>query len=563
MREGAFMAFESWKDVNRIRQHHCDAIYFYADLKQQRFTVEENNILPDELNPENHDILGALCSSSCLEEMEKKKVQSLYARIEQGMREPINMKELETRAHIKTQAGKVELMAILCYLETDENGLVTEYVGLIRPLRKQELQEREILLAFSNDKNPSIFINRIAEFQMAHPERQYAYIQFDIRKFKYINEKYGSDTGDAILNYISETLSSMCDENHLYCRLAADIFQVVTYYHSREEIVDFIEKLDEQIRKFGNIKFGLTYGVNIVPGTSTAYRKNGDAAGLARAKGKNTILNKVVFYEDTLMNTVKHAGAIEEVEEEALRKGEFQVYLQPKYLYDKNLAKIVGAEALVRWIDEDGKSKSPVDFIPVFEKNGFIYKLDCFMWETVCQLIRKWIDEGKEPLPISVNVSRTYLQKEDVAGYIKNLIAKYEIPVELFQLEITETTENVESLKYINSLKNAGFTLLMDDFGSGYSSLSMLKDTPFDVLKMDRLFLDECLDSVQGKKIISHVISMSNDLGLSIIAEGVENRDVADFLHDNGCKVSQGFYFSRPLPVSEFEKLRDKRGIPF
>lgn len=185
------------------------------------------------------------------------------------------------------------------------------------------------------------------------------------------------------------------------------------------------------------------------------------------------------------------------------------------------------------------------------------------MWETVCQLIRKWIDEGKEPLPISVNVSRTYLQKEDVAGYIKNLIAKYEIPVELFQLEITETTENVESLKYINSLKNAGFTLLMDDFGSGYSSLSMLKDTPFDVLKMDRLFLDECLDSVQGKKIISHVISMSNDLGLSIIAEGVENRDVADFLHDNGCKVSQGFYFSRPLPVPEFEKLRDKRGIPF
>lgn len=557
------MAFESWKDVNRIRQHHCDAIYFYADLKQQRFTVEENNILPDELNPENHDILGALCSSACLEEAEKKKVQNLYARIEQGMREPINMKELETRAHIKTQAGKVELMAILCYLETDENGLVAEYVGLIRPLRKQELQEREILLAFSNDKNPSIFINRIAEFQMAHPERQYAYIQFDIRKFKYINEKYGSDTGDAILNYISETLSSMCDENHLYCRLAADIFQVVTYYHSREEIIDFIEKLDEQIRKFGNIKFGLTYGVNIVPGTSTAYRKNGDEAALARAKGKNTILNKVVFYEDTLMTTVKHAGAIEEVEEEALRKGEFQVYLQPKYWYDKNLAKIVGAEALVRWIDADGKSKSPVDFIPVFEKNGFIYKLDCFMWETVCQLIRKWIDEGKEPLPISVNVSRTYLQKEDVAGYIKNLIEKYEIPVELFQLEITETTENVESLKYINSLKNAGFTLLMDDFGSGYSSLSMLKDTPFDVLKMDRLFLDECLDSVQGKKIISHVISMSNDLGLSIIAEGVENRDVADFLHDNGCKVSQGFYFSRPLPVPEFEKLRDKRGIPF
>lgn len=156
-------------------------------------------------------------------------------------------------------------------------------------------------------------------------------------------------------------------------------------------------------------------------------------------------------------------------------------------------------------------------------------------------------------------MSRTYLQKEDVAGYIKNLIDKYQIPMELFQLEITETTENAESLSYINSLKQAGFTLLMDDFGSGYSSLCMLKNTPFDVLKMDRQFLDECLDSKQGKTIISHVISMSNDLGLSIIAEGVENRGTADFLYDNGCSVSQGFYFSKPVSIPEFEHMLDEQ----
>lgn len=225
----------------------------------------------------------------------------------------------------------------------------------------------------------------------------------------------------------------------------------------------------------------------------------------------------------------------------------------------KSHAKIVGAEALVRWIDANGKCKSPMEFIPVFEANGFIYKLDCFMWEMVCKVIRRWLDTGRQPLPISVNVSRTYLQKEDVAGYIKNLIDKYQIPMELFQLEITETTENAESLSYINSLKQAGFILLMDDFGSGYSSLCMLKNTPFDVLKMDRQFLDECLDSKQGKTIISHVISMSNDLGLSIIAEGVENRGTADFLYDNGCSVSQGFYFSKPVSIPEFEHMLDEQ----
>lgn len=553
------MAFESWREINRIRKNHRDAIYFYANLQERFYTIEENDILPDELDPDDKNLLKAFCDCTCIEETEKNKMCNLYRQIEQGTKEPIKMDDLETWVHLETRSGKKALMAVLCYLEKDEKGLIREYVGMIRIMRKQELENREIVTSFSNDKNPAFFLKKIARFQAEHPEREYAYIQFDVRRFKYINEKYGSDTGDNILRYIYDTLDVMCDEEHLHCRLSADVFQIVTYYNSREEIMEFIDKLDEKIRRYGDIKLSITYGVNIVPGSSTAYRKHGDEAGLARAEGKRTILNKVVFYEDTLMNHVKQTGAIEEVEEEALRREEFQVYLQPKYQYDRSHAKIVGAEALVRWIDANGKCKSPMEFIPVFEANGFIYKLDCFMWEMVCKVIRRWLDTGRQPLPISVNVSRTYLQKEDVAGYIKNLIDKYQIPMELFQLEITETTENAESLSYINSLKQAGFTLLMDDFGSGYSSLCMLKNTPFDVLKMDRQFLDECLDSKQGKTIISHVISMSNDLGLSIIAEGVENRGTADFLYDNGCSVSQGFYFSKPVSIPEFEHMLDEQ----
>lgn len=538
-----------------IRKKHFDAIVFFADLKKQQFAVENNDFLPKQLMRENCDLLKELYEGSWVDEKDVGKIVNLYERIMQGTKGPIQMEDIEIQISISDRAGQQKMVSILCYLETDQKGCITAYVGLLRPLRKKELENREILSAFSNDKNPSIFINRIAKFQAAAPDRYYAYIQMDICKFKYINEKYGSQVGDNILQYISDTLDVMCDDDHLHCRLTADLFQVVTYYDSREEILEFIDMLDERLHRYGEIRFSMAYGVNIIPGTSTTYRKNGDEAALARIKSKESVFNKVLFYEDTLMDSVKIAGAIEEEEEEALKNGEFHVFLQPKYFYDKCSARIVGAEALVRWIDKDGKCKSPLEFIPVFEKNGFIFKLDCYMWESVCKLLRKWIDEGKKPVPISVNVSRAYLQKIDVVQYLKDLIAKYQIPIELFQLEITETTESKETLAYANKFKESGFVLMMDDFGSGYSSLSMLKDTPFDVLKMDRFFLDECLESENGKKIVSYIISMANDLGLKIIAEGVETRAVADFLCEKGCDVLQGFFFSKPVPVNVFEKL--------
>lgn len=545
--------------ILNIRKKHLDTVHFFADLENNNFIVENNDILPDQFMQDNCDLLKELCTGSWVDESDIGKIINLYERIIQGTRESIHMDELEIQICIRNRTGQKIMVSVLCYLETNHDGIITAYVGMLRPLRKKELENREILQSFSNDKNPSIFINRIAKFQANNPDRYYAYIQFDICKFKYINEKYGSEVGDRLLQYISDTLNVMCDDEHLHCRLTADLFQVVTYYNSREEIMDFIDMLDARLHRYGDIRFTMAYGINVVQGTSTSYRKNGDEAALARMKSKSSVLNKALFYEDTLMDSVKKAGAIEEVEEEALKNGEFHVFLQPKYFYDKHQARIVGAEALVRWIDKDGKCKSPMEFIPIFEKNGFIYKLDCFMWESVCKLIRKWIDEGKKPIPISVNVSRTYLQKMDVIQYIKGLIEKYQIPIELFQLEITETTENKETIEYVNKLKDSGFVLMMDDFGSGYSSLSMLKDTPFDVLKMDRFFLDECLESDNGKTIVSYVISMANDLGLKIVAEGVETRAVADFLYEKGCDILQGFYFSKPIPVDVFEKLRDEQ----
>lgn len=539
-------------DIIRIRKEHYDGMRFYADLINEVYSAEENSILSDELMTENCDILSSLKNYASPEDTGK--LINVCERVDYATRNPVNMDVIETSITLIDRDGNYRPSALTLYLDFDEKDLLAAYVGIIRPYTKREIQEQKILRSFSNDKNPAIFIDRIAEFMANNPERMYAFIQFDVRKFRYINEKYGSKIGDEVLDYIRETLNIMCDETHLFARLTADLFQVVTYYNNREEILEFIDMIDLRLHRYKDVRFSMSYGVSIAPGTSTEYRKHGDEAGLARVECKGAILKKAVFYEDTLMLNLTKTGAIEEIEEDALRNGEFHVFLQPKYEYDGSDAEIIGAEALVRWIDSEGHMKSPMEFVPVFEQNGFILEVDKFMWEEVCKILKRWRDEGKPLIPISVNVSRTYLRKINIVTYLDSLIDKYDIPVEYLQLEITETTESEETIEYANAFKKAGYTLLMDDFGSGYSSLGSLKNTPFDILKMDRSFLTSCLDSDNGKAIVSHVISMSNDLGLDIVAEGVETKEVADFLYNKGCTVSQGYYFSKPVPVADFEE---------
>lgn len=546
---------EELLNMPRIRQDHSDSVYFYKNVQNGFCYLESNPYLPEQLKDTNQDLLKELYKGKWICAEDQGKIINLYERIEQGIQEPIHMRELSADIHLQIDPFPEKLYTLICYLDLDETGCIRSYVGKLYAMREQELQNLKILQTFTNDKNPAIFINRIDEFMSRDRSREYAFIQFDIRKFRYINEVHGSQIGDQILQYVLDTLKVMCDNNHIYCRLSADLFEIVTYYTTREDILSFIETLDSRLQRWNNIRFSMSYGVAIVPGTSTHYRTCGDKAGIARTYIKNSVMKNVAFYNDIPKDIHNETAFIEDIEDAALANHEFHVFLQPKYRYNKEHSEIVGAEALVRWIPDNQQVIPPDSFIPIFEKNGFILKLDQFMWESVCMLLRKWIDEGITPVPISINVSRTYLGKFNIVEYMKNLIAEYDIPIELLQIEITETAENDETIQYANAFKEAGFTLMMDDFGSGLSSLSMLKNTPFDVLKMDRLFLDTCFENKNGQTIVSHVISMSNDLGLDVIAEGVETKEQADFLYDHGCPVSQGYYFSKPVPVSEFEAL--------
>ena len=220
-----------------------------------------------------------------------------------------------------------------------------------------------------------------------------------------------------------------------------------------------------------------------------------------------------------------------------------------------------GAEALVRWKKPDGTMVSPGEFIPVFEKNGFIIKLDYYVWDQVCQLIATALRAGRKPDPISVNVSRVNLYNPNFLESLVNLVEKYRIPPEYLHLELTESvfsdTENV-ILNAVNYLHKAGFTILMDDFGSGYSSLNVLKDIDLDVLKIDMKFLSKGKDDGRGEKILAAVIQMAKALDMPVIAEGVEEKKQVQMLKRLGCNYIQGYYFAKPMPQEDYERLARK-----
>ena len=546
---------ECQKQLRNMCKIHRDTVYFYYNVEKDTWYVEPNEVLPKELQGEDVHLLTEILELQLVDFEDRFHYETFYRRIMQGMNEPIHMEEMSISVRMKTAQSELEKVRIVCFFKMDESGRIVELTGKFRPMTEQEKNNNAILEQFSSDKNPSLFFKQVATFMEGYPEQSFAYIQMDVNKFKLINDTYGTDVGDAVLVHINNTLDLLCNDTQLHTRYASDQFVVVMPYTSKEDVIQFIESIDGKISRYHDIRYKMTYGVSISDDRHLSARSYFDEAGIARMSIKGKVLENIAFYDANLKTSMKSMDAIEQIEEDALANQEFVMYLQPKYDFSMDCPKIIGAEALVRWQHPEKGLIPPGDFIPLFEQNGFILKVDQYIWEYACITLAKWIAEGRTPVPISINISRTYLQKIDVVAYISSLVEKYQIPIDLLQLEITETMENEETLSYISSFKRAGFTMLMDDFGSGYSSLNMLKNTRFDVLKIDRGFLSEFLESNRGKAIVAHIISMSDELGLDTIAEGVETKEQAEFLHEKGCTVAQGFYFSKPLPLVEFERI--------
>ena len=404
--------------------------------------------------------------------------------------------------------------------------------------------------------NKQAFYAKTKEMLLDNPDKNFDLLRINIERFKVLNDLFGESTGDKLLRYIGKFLKEINLPLCVSGRLYADNF-VVCYEAGKGDSRRMINTLQMVADSFAiNNRTILSFGLYRIDDKTLPVSVMCDRANMALWKAKGNFKNPYCEYDEKMRQQVLKEQKIINAMERAIQNKEFTLYLQPKYDIEKGT--IIGAEALVRWISLENGFISPGDFIPVFENNGFVYEVDKFIWEESCRYLRKWLDEGREVHPISVNVSRIDLYTPKLVQHLVNLREKYQLPSQYLELEITESayTEDPEQIITITrQLREAGFVILMDDFGTGYSSLNMLKDIQIDVLKLDMGFLKSSDYSAKGGNILTAILKMAESLKMQAIAEGVETKEQVEFLKSIGCKYVQGFYYSKPLPVDEFEKL--------
>lgn len=404
--------------------------------------------------------------------------------------------------------------------------------------------------------NKQAFYTKTKEMLLDNPDKNFDLLRINIERFKVLNDLFGESTGDKLLRYIGKFLKEINLPLCVSGRLYADNF-VVCYEAGKGDSRRMINTLQMVADSFAiNNRTILSFGLYRIDDKTLPVSVMCDRANMALWKAKGNFKNPYCEYDEKMRQQVLKEQKIINAMEMAIQNKEFTLYLQPKYDIEKGT--IIGAEALVRWISQENGFISPGDFIPVFENNGFVYEVDKFIWEESCRYLRKWLDEGREVHPISVNVSRIDLYDPKLVKHLVDLREKYQLPSQYLELEITESayTEDPEQIITITrQLREAGFVILMDDFGTGYSSLNMLKDIQIDVLKLDMGFLKSSDYSAKGGNILTAILKMAESLKMQTIAEGVETKEQVEFLKGIGCKYVQGFYYSKPLPVEDFEKL--------
>ncbi|MDR5588091.1 MULTISPECIES: GGDEF domain-containing protein [Clostridium] len=442
------------------------------------------------------------------------------------------------------------------------------YINFYRNRKEKLIKDIAFVDDITGGKTLTKFKMDIKEVLEENMNSSYALVEFDIVRFKIINDIWGYKTGNLLLKYISDILKNKLLYKEMFCRVRDDLFILLLKYKDENDIIDRINALDNSMRFFDNgtkeiPNFSLSYGVYVVDGTEEDINKMIDNVAFARETSKSDCNEFIGFYDIELQSKLIKQKQIEDVMYSALTNRQFELYLQPKY--DIKLESCIGAEALVRWNNPEKGLINPIDFIPLFEKNGFIVNLDMFIFEEVCSKINEWKQNNIKLIPISVNISRINLKNVDY--FIKNvsrIFNKYDINPNLIEIEITESAifnhyDNM--LQALLRLKAMGFSISLDDFGTGLSSLNILKDLPIDTIKLDREFLNSKDSSKKGEIVIANIVRMVKELDLNVICEGVETHEQAEFLSEVGCNNAQGYLYARPMPVKDFEEKELTLGL--
>lgn len=416
---------------------------------------------------------------------------------------------------------------------------------------------KDVLTGYSNF---SQFLED-ADYLLKFKEAHYAIGYIDVSNFKAINDNYGRAQGDRVLKAVADKINDLVVPNGIFARRFADRFVFLIGYmdvNSLAYIVDTylseiefrIEGLDTEI----NIKCNC--GIYEVVDPDENIEEMIDKAAIATKISKTTIASSVTVLDNDISNKIRRNQEITYKMSDAYKNQEFVVYIQPKVSMQDG--KIVGGEALVRWKSPTEGMIPPFQFIPLFEQNGFVTKVDFYVLEKICEMISDRVKKGKKIIPISVNQSRLHVYDSLYINKLIKTFDKYGIDKKHIIFEVTESafTENVEDMiDLIHRMVQLGYSVSMDDFGCGYSSLNMLNRLPISELKLDKQFIDD--ESKRSRYIIKSIVALSHGLGISTVCEGVETFEQVKFLQSVGCDVAQGYYYAKPMPMEEFEKMID------
>ncbi|MDR0947029.1 MAG: EAL domain-containing protein [Ruminococcus sp.] len=394
-----------------------------------------------------------------------------------------------------------------------------------------------------------------------HP---YKVVFAGMRHFNYINDQLGYSIGDEVLKYFAHFFSQILTEDELICRIKGDDFLILMQNDMAaeigERIKNTVKSLEVMLRvKYPQINLFVHFGSYEVKDTDYSVSSCIDKANRAKKATEDLPAadNHILYDFDYNLGIEEGENLrLENMMYDAMATNQFRVYVQPKVSIDGET--IGGAEALIRWITPGGEFIPTFKFVTLFERNGFIIEVDKFVYNTLLRNIRSWLDLGKKPPVVSVNVSRLHLFDEAFPDYLNNLTERYNVPHEYIEVEITESVffDNTEKLiKMISALRERGFTISMDDFGTGYSTLNLMKSLPIDIVKIDSgFFLRNEMDR-KSRAVISSIIHLCKNLDLKIVCEGIETEEQVQFIKSEYCDYAQGFYYYRPMPIEQFAKL--------
>ena len=440
--------------------------------------------------------------------------------------------------------------------QTTDAGKEELYLYSLRKMAEDNVENNRTELTHLH--NMKSFFYLCGEMIKAEPDQKYSVVIMDIVQFKAVNEFCGRDEGDRLLKFIAECFQWYEDhrKDTYACHVRADIFCLCTQYEDVRELENIVSEIKTKIDEFPfTYKVQPSFGIGISPEREPAVSYLKDCATMAMNSVKGKVYQTYAIFGEKMRRQLMRERQVENDIVGALENGELVLYIQPKV--NMSTGRIIGGEALVRWLHPEKGLVPPGEFIPVLEKNGFIINVDEYIWEKVFAYLGKLKEEGRELVPISINVSRLHAYDTQLAENLIRLREKYDIPAEYVPLELTESAflEDEKGMyQRMENLRSQGFLVSMDDFGTGYSTMNMLKNQTLDEIKIDREFIRD-LEKDKSQIIIRNTIAMLQQLAVHIVIEGVETEEQKNFLLGCGCTDAQGFLFHRPMPVEEFNRL--------